>query len=53
MPLDDIIGGGPDFAASSVLDRVSSGLLPDLPENASGDMILNRLNRKMGGARRP
>src|SRR5882724_11692882 len=46
---DDLIGGGtgPDFTADSVLDRVSRSVMPDLPDNANGDMILNRLNRKL------
>src|SRR5216684_4708963 len=46
---DDLIcgGTGPDFMADSVLDRVSRGILPDLPDNANGDMVLNRLNRKL------
>ena len=47
MPLEDMIGSTPDFSADSVLDRVSRGVLPDLPANANQDMILNRLNRKL------
>jgi len=47
MALEDAIGSAPDFSADSVLDRVSRGVLPDLPDNANADMVLNRLNRKL------
>jgi hypothetical protein len=51
MSLEDAIGSGPDFTADSVLDRVSRSVLPDLPDNVSADLVLNRLNRKLTLAR--
>ena len=53
MALDDAIGTGPDFTADSVLDRVSRSILPDLPQYANADMVLNRLNRKLSMPKPP
>ena len=53
MSLDDAIGSGPDFTADSVLDRVSRSILPDLPQYANADMVLNRLNRKLSMPKPP